>query len=78
MGSYLGVWMARFDDGQNQYINLFSSSREWIYWGMASSFRVGQLWGGIDGKTLEKKQTDIYEYFSIMVNVYAIAPGKNS
>ena len=23
VGSYLGVWMARFDDGQNQYINLF-------------------------------------------------------
>ena len=45
---------------------------------MASSLKVGQLWGGIDGKTLEKKQTDIYGYFSIMVNVSAMAPGKNS
>ena len=29
-------------------------------------------------KDFRKKQTDIYGYFSIMVNVSAMAPGKNS
>ena len=78
VGSYLGVWMARFDDGQNQYINLFFELQIMNILGYGFQLESRSTLRRDRWKDFRKKQTDIYGYFSIMVNVSAIAPGKNS